>query len=68
LRDAGQVAGDWRTTWTGPQGQGILTITQTERTGIADWAIGGFSMAIIRGQLDYAGQKHPIYGLAELIM
>jgi len=58
----------WRITWTGPQGQAILTITQSERTGIANWVIGGFSMAIIRGQLDYAGQKHSIYGLAELIM
>lgn len=58
----------WLITWTGPQGRATLTLAQTERTGIANWVIGGFSMGIVRGELDYAGRKHPIYGLAELIM
>jgi hypothetical protein len=45
-----------------------LTLKQVSRTSIGNWAIGGFSMAIVRGELDYAGRKFPIYGLAELIM
>jgi hypothetical protein len=58
----------WRITWTGPHGPATLNLTQSERHGIANWIIGGFSMGIVRGELNYAGQKHPIYGLAELIM
>lgn len=58
----------WRITWTGPRGPAILTLTQSERKSIANWVIGGFSMGIVRGKLEYAGKKHSIYGLAELIM
>lgn len=58
----------WRITWTGPRGPAILTLTQSERKRIANWVIGGFSMGIVRGELEYAGKKHTIYGLAELIM
>jgi hypothetical protein len=58
----------WRITWTGPSGPAILTLTQSERKRIANWIIGGFSMGIVRGELEYAGKKQPIYGLAELIM
>lgn len=58
----------WRITWTGSKGPATLTLTQFERKGFANWIIGGFSMGIIRGELDYAGKKHLIYGLAELIM
>ena len=58
----------WRITWVGPKGPATLTLTQTERNGLANWLIGGFSMGIVRGELDYAGKKIPIYGLAELIM
>lgn len=58
----------WRITWNGPQGPALLTLSQSERKTIGNWAIGGFSMAIVRGELNYAGKKQPIYGLAELIM
>ena len=58
----------WRITWTGSRGPATLTLTQFDRHRIANWVIGGFSMGIIRGELEYAGQKLPIYGLAELIM
>jgi len=57
----------WRITWTGPEGLATLNLTQSERHGIANWVIGGFSTGIVRGELDYAGQKHPVYGLAELL-
>jgi hypothetical protein len=58
----------WRITWNGPQGPALLTLSQSERKTIGNWAIGGFSMAIVQGELKYAGKKQPIYGLAELIM
>jgi hypothetical protein len=58
----------WRITWTGPLGPAMLTLTQPERKPIANWVIGGFSMGIIKGELNYAGKIQPIYGFAELIM
>jgi hypothetical protein len=58
----------WRVTWEGSQGSAVLTLTQVSRTSISNWAVGGFAMAIVRGEMSYAGKKHPVYGLAELIM
>lgn len=58
----------WRITWTGPKGSATLTLTQSERKGLANWVIGGFSMGIIRGELEYAGKKHEVYGFGELII
>ncbi len=58
----------WRITWTGPQGAAVLTLRQVSRTGIWSWAIGGFSMVVVEGELEYGGKKLPVYGLAELIV
>lgn len=58
----------WRIEWIGPQGKATLTLAQTTRRGIGNWAVGGFSMAIVQGRLEYAGRRTPVYGLAELIM
>jgi hypothetical protein len=58
----------WRITWAGPQGPAVLTLKQVTRTSIGNWAIGGFSMVLVRGELDYAGKKQDMYGLVELIM
>jgi hypothetical protein len=58
----------WRVTWTGPQGAATLSLTLSERHGIANWVSGGISMGIVRGVLEYAGKTGQIYGLAELIM
>ena len=58
----------WRITWTGAAGPAVLILTQSEHKRIANWVIGGFSMGIVKGELEYAGEKRPIYGLAELIM
>jgi hypothetical protein len=58
----------WRVTWTGPQGSAVLTLKQVTRTSIWNWAIGGFSMVVVEGELNYAGKNQPVYGLAELIM
>jgi hypothetical protein len=58
----------WRLAWNGPQGRATLTLTQTTRRSIGNWAVGGFSMAIVQGELLYAGKRLPVYGLAELIM
>ncbi len=58
----------WRVTWTGPQGAAVLTLTQVSRTGIWSWAIGGFSMVVVEGELEYGGKKLPVYGLAELVV
>ena len=58
----------WRITWTGPQGPAALILKQSTRTSIWNWAIGGFSMVVVDGELDYGGRKLPVYGLVELIM
>lgn len=58
----------WRVSWMGPSGRAILNLTQSDRKPIANWVIGGFSMGIVHGELEYGGKKQPIYGLAELIM
>ncbi len=58
----------WRITWTNSRGPATLVLSLSDRKGIANWFIGGFSMGIVKGELDYAAQKQQIYGLAELIM
>jgi len=56
----------WRMTWTSSKGP--MTLTVSDRNGIGNWIIGGFSMGIVRGELDEAGTRRPIYGLVELIL
>lgn len=58
----------WRITWTGPQGPATLNLKQVSRTGIWNWAIGGFSMAVVQGELRSAGKPQEAYGLVELTM
>ncbi len=58
----------WRITWKGSHGPATMTLTLSERKGIANWVIGGFSMGIVRGELSYDGRTWPISGLAELLM
>ena len=58
----------WRITWTGPNGPAVLNLMQSDRRKIGNWAIGGFAMSIVRGELDYAGKQLRIYGFAELMM
>jgi hypothetical protein len=58
----------WRITWTGPQGPAVLILKQVTRTSIWNWAIGGFSMVVVDGELEYGGKKLSVHGLAELIV
>ncbi len=58
----------WRITWTGPKGPVTLTLSLSDRDGIANWIIGGFSMGILRGEMNDAGITRTVYGLTELIM
>lgn len=58
----------WRITWIGSKGPLTLLLSVFDRKDIANWIIGGFSMGILRGELDDGGTKSTIYGLAELIM
>lgn len=58
----------WHITWTGQQGPATLSLKQVTRTGIWNWAIGGFSMVVVDGELEYGGKKLSVYGLAELIV
>lgn len=58
----------WRVTWIGPKGPAVVFLKQLSRTSIGNWAVGGFSMAVVTGELEYGGEKRPLYGLVELIM
>ena len=58
----------WRITWTGPQGLATLNLKQVTRTSIWNLTIGGFSMAVVQGELSLAGKQQEVYGLVELIM
>ena len=58
----------WRITWAGSKGPATLSLSQVERKRIGNWAVGGFSMVLVRGELEHAGKTQAIYGLAELIM
>ena len=58
----------WRISWTSLKGPVTLTLSLSDRHAFANWIIGGFSMGILRGELNEAGTRHTIYGLAELIM
>lgn len=57
----------WRITWTGSQGPAVVILKRVTRTGIWNWAIGGFSMVVVDGELEYGGKKRPVYGLVEAI-
>ncbi|MDH5336188.1 MAG: hypothetical protein OEW20_07680 [Nitrospira sp.] len=57
----------WRITWTGPQGTATLNLKQVTRSSIWNLAIGGFSMAVVQGELSLAGKQQEVYGLVELI-
>jgi hypothetical protein len=59
---------EWSITWRGPEGPGSLSLVIHDRKRISNWVVGGFAMAIIRGEMTYGGTTQPIYGLAELIM
>ena len=59
---------EWRITWRGNKGPASMTLSLSERKGIANWVFGGFSMGIVRGELSYDGRTWPLYGLAELLM
>ncbi len=58
----------WTVTWTGAKGPAQLRLTAFDRNKIAGWVIGGFAMALVRGELSYDGRTIPIYGLVELLM
>jgi hypothetical protein len=58
----------WRITWMGSQGPAVLTLKQLTRTSVGNWAIGGFLMAVVRGERRSAGKQQEVYGLVELIM
>ncbi len=44
------------------------TVKQLTRTSVGNWAIGGFSMAVVQGELSLAGKQQEVYGFVELIM
>lgn len=58
----------WRVTWVGSQGAAVVTLKQVSRTNIGNWAVGGFAMVLVRGELSYAGTQRTIYGLVEVIL
>jgi len=57
----------WLVTWRGKEGIGTLIITVVDQETITNWLIGGFAMATVRGEINYAGKSQQVYGLAELI-
>lgn len=44
------------------RGPAILTLTQSERTDISNWLLGGCLMGTVRTELAYARKKHAIFG------
>ncbi len=43
----------WPITWMGLQEPAMLNLKQVTLTSIWDWAIGGFPMAVVDGELEY---------------
>ena len=58
----------WPISWTGSHGPAVLVLKQLTRTSVDNWAIGGFSMAVVQDELSLAGKQQEVYGLVELIM
>ena len=58
----------WDIRWMETNGFGTIQIELSQFNRIANWVIGGFAMGIVQGEVNYEGQAHLVYGLAELIM
>lgn len=58
----------WRGSFRAGASRGGLELDLTERKVIANWAIGGFAMGIVKGTITIGGERRAVYGLGELIL
>ena len=57
----------WRIGWTGVTGTAGVTVRTVARTTMLNWGLGGYGMAVVRGEMEVDGRTVPVYGLAELV-
>jgi|CXWL01.1.fsa_nt_gi hypothetical protein len=58
---------EWRVSGRTARGPFVLTLSAQDRNGISNWLVGGFSMAVARGELEANGRRRAVQGLAELL-
>ena len=57
----------WRASWLDREKAAKLELALTEREVILTWVVGGFAVAIAKGELVIDGVKHEVWGLGQII-
>ncbi len=57
----------WVANWSSTNGSGKVQLERSQPNHIVNWFLGGFSMGIIRGEVNYKGQTYEVYGVVELL-
>lgn len=57
----------WVADWSSKNGSGNVQLERSQPNNIVNWFLGGFSMGIIRGEVNYKGQIYEGYGVVELL-
>ncbi|MCK6447205.1 MAG: hypothetical protein L6Q99_12520 [Planctomycetes bacterium] len=57
----------WRATWLDREKPAKVDLALVDREVILTWVVGGFAVAIAKGELEIDGAKHEVWGLAQII-
>lgn len=62
-----QWPGRWIAKWKSPESAGRVEVTLEQRNVVFNWVFGGFAVALVRGELKLDGEKHELWGLAQIV-
>lgn len=57
----------WRASWLDEERPVKLAVELEDREVILSWVVGGFAVAIAKGELELDGRRHEVWGLAQVI-
>jgi hypothetical protein len=57
----------WKASWKDHDANAELSLRLADRNVVATWVVGGFAVAIAKGELTLGETKHEVWGLAQII-
>lgn len=57
----------WNANWKDHDTNAEVSLRLADRNVVASWVVGGFAVAIAKGELTLGGKKHEVWGLAQII-